>query len=183
MLAQPKIESLRESFHILANGEVEWKERPKSHFLTDPKWSMWNTRWSGTPALATDNGKGYLTGTLTILAQRYRLQRHRVIYAMHHGKWPEGLVDHIDGDPSNNKIENLRVATNSENLRNCRRSLANKSGATGVFWFERTKRWMVSIGHQGKQIHLGYYQDKDEAIAARKEAEVRFGYSKRHGEP
>lgn len=108
---------------------------------------------------------------------------HRIIWAWWHGDWPEGVIDHIDQDGSNNRIENLRTTNRSGNAKNMRRSIANKSGVTGVCFCNRTKTWIVQIKDGGVRHHLGYFKDFDAAVASRKMAECEFGYSKHHGSP
>lgn len=81
-------------------------------------------------------------------------------------------VDHIDHDGLNNRRCNIRVATNAENMRNCLKSKANKSGATGVSWFPRDGKWVAKIKKNYRQIHLGYFTKLEDAVAARKAAEI-----------
>ena len=101
---------------------------------------------------------------------------HRLAYYMHHGIDPlEKLVDHIDGDKSNNKINNLRLASKSENGRN-RVNLPsnNTSGVIGVCWDKKAKKWKAYIMINGKTKHLGYFINKEDAIKARKEGEIKY---------
>ena len=101
---------------------------------------------------------------------------HRLAYYMYHGADPlEKLIDHIDGDKSNNKIKNLRLATVSQNQMH-RVNLAsdNTSGATGVVWNKNRKKWKAQI--QVNKVHkfLGYFTNKEDAIKARKEGEIKY---------
>ena len=101
---------------------------------------------------------------------------HRLAYYMYYGIHPlEKLVDHIDGDKTNNKIDNLRLATNSQNGMN-RVSLAinNTSGATGVVWNKRRKKWTARITLDRFQKHLGIFANKEDAIKARKKGEIKY---------
>lgn len=95
---------------------------------------------------------------------------HRIVYFMHHGFYPQ-LIDHIDGDPSNNRIENLRPATRAENCRNCKTPVTNTSGVKGVYWHKQTSRWTASIRIEKRLSHLGTFADFFDAICARKSAE------------
>lgn len=83
---------------------------------------------------------------------------HRVIYLMHNGYMPQ-FIDHIDGNPLNNKIENLRPATKAQNCRNRGKSKTNKSGYKGVNWHKPNKKWVAKIRANDKNIHLGYFED------------------------
>ena len=83
---------------------------------------------------------------------------HRLIFLYHHGYLPE-CVDHIDGDKTNNKIENLRAATKEENCRNQKIRSTNKSGYKGVKWVEHCKKWQVEVCKNYKQLRFGMYED------------------------
>lgn len=78
------------------------------------------------------------------------------------------MVDHIDGDPSNNRIENLRECTNAQNQYNGPRKCHNRSGHKGVVFHPRCPRkpWQAKIAKAGKVFSLGYYPTREEAAAA-----------------
>ena len=97
---------------------------------------------------------------------------HRVIWAMVYGDWPKGQIDHIDGNGLNNRIQNLRDVTHSENQRNKRLQSRNKSGHSGVTWYKPTQKWQAFISVDGKQKHLGHFGTVEEAAAARVAAEA-----------
>ena len=99
---------------------------------------------------------------------------HRAAWAMHYGEWPKGQIDHRDGDGMNNRIDNLRDATHSQNQRNQRLHAKNKSGVRGVSLHSRTKRWQASIGVGGKRLFIGRFRTVEAAAAARKEAELKY---------
>jgi len=104
----------------------------------------------------------------------YRI--HRLIWAWHgYSLEPNQQIDHIDGNSLNNCIENLRVVSTKQNSENRKSANKNsKSGVKGVFWHKGTKKWKAYICHNGKDIHLGYYVNKDDAIAARIEGEKEY---------
>lgn len=81
--------------------------------------------------------------------------------------------DHIDRNPLNNRKSNLRKATHKENLRNQSRSTRNTSGVVGVGWYERYNKWRAYI-KTNKRITIGYFENKDDAIRARLNAEVKY---------
>ena len=112
-----------------------------------------------------------------------RLQlAHRVIVAMTYGKWPIGEVDHINGNRSDNRIENLRVVTRAENFRNKSRYASNKSGVTGVHWHSAAGKWCAAISiANGKTKHIGLFDTVDDAAAARALEASRLGYHANHG--
>jgi hypothetical protein len=83
---------------------------------------------------------------------------HRLIFFYHHGYLPE-CVDHIDGDKTNNKIENLRAATKEENCHNQKIRSTNTSGCKGVSWNRIQKKWQVALCKNYKSIYFGLYED------------------------
>jgi hypothetical protein len=106
---------------------------------------------------------------------------HRVIWLMISGAWPEAEIDHIDGDGLNNRRDNLRSVSRTENSRNLRRSSRNTSGAMGVYWDKRNQKWHACLVVNGVNLSFGRFTDKDTAIAARKSAEVIHGFHANHG--
>ena len=90
------------------------------------------------------------------------------------------VVDHIDGNPKNNHLSNLRFATMSENNRNRKTSILNKSGYKGAHFDNQAKRWRVVITVDNKRIHINYFDDFEDAKNARIKAEEKyFGEFKR----
>ena len=106
---------------------------------------------------------------------------HRIIWKMVTGDCPEGSIDHINGDRGDNRIDNLRVVTHQENLKNQKLRKTNTSGVVGVLWHKRYKKWAAKIMIDGKYKHLGYFTDKVDAIYARYYAEQDHGYHENHG--
>jgi hypothetical protein len=82
--------------------------------------------------------------------------------------------DHKDCNPFNNRKENLRPATKSQNATNRSKQSNNTSGVVGVYWHNRDQIWGARIGVNKKNIHLGYFVDKENAIKARLNAEVKY---------
>lgn len=80
-------------------------------------------------------------------------------------------VDHIDGNPLNNRLDNLRVCSRSQNAMNTRTRTDNTSGCRGVTLDKRANKWVAYITVDGKTTYLGNYTDKDEAIRVRLKAE------------
>ena len=84
------------------------------------------------------------------------------------------VIDHINGNPRDNRRCNLRVCEQGDNAKNIRVKSNNTSGVTGVNWVSREEMWRAYIKHNGKFCSLGYYANKEDAIKARKEAEVKY---------
>jgi hypothetical protein len=104
-----------------------------------------------------------------------RLLTHRLIYMWHYGFMPE-FLDHADGNNKNNKIENLRIATKSENNQNKKASKRNKTGFKNVSWHKLKKKWIVQVSLNKRQIYCNYFADIE--LADLVAQEVRNKYHK-----
>jgi hypothetical protein len=120
---------------------------------------------------------GYLRTSLTKNGKGTKFGNHRLVaIAFIPNLENKPLVDHIDNDVTNNRIENLRWCTNSENLRNARIVYANKSGVRGVCWHSRDKIWTAQITINGQFFNLGSFNTLEEATLARQtRANQEFG--------
>jgi hypothetical protein len=87
---------------------------------------------------------------------------HRLVWLYHFGYMPE-LIDHINQNTADNRIENLRVATTGENLCNSKLSKRNKSGTKGITWAEDRQKWRVQIRHLGCKQCLGDFDQLKDA--------------------
>ncbi len=106
---------------------------------------------------------------------------HRLAWLYMTGKFPEKQVDHINHIKDDNRWCNLREVTNQENQMNTPIRLDNTSGVTGVYWKKENSKWSACIRFDGKLNHLGYFLLKEDAIASRKEAEIKYGFHENHG--
>jgi hypothetical protein len=93
---------------------------------------------------------------------------------MIYGRWPRKGLDHINGCRDDNRIENLREATQSENMANVPRLKTNKSGVKGVSWHAGGRKWQAHIQKARKQHYLGLFETLEEAAAAYQEAAHRL---------
>ena len=134
----------------------------------------WLVRPSNRVDMAKPAGTPDPTGYWRIGIDGTRYLRHRIIYCYHYGDPGRLDIDHINGVPGDDRIENLRLATHAQNQRNRRRNINNKSGSRGVHWFDRDRKWRAEITFNGKTIHIGYYDDIEAATTARREAELRL---------
>jgi hypothetical protein len=138
---------LRELFHYDEDsGLLRWK-------VDDGKRRIGEI--AGTPS-----PRGYrgirLFGTRTYV--------HRVIWALKTGEWPPQDIDHIDGNPANNRWANLRSASRQQNLANRGRRSDNQAGRKGVG--KSLSRWRARIRTDGVEVHLGSFATREEAHAA-----------------
>lgn len=101
---------------------------------------------------------------------------HRLAFFYMKGHWPKDEIDHVDtnGSKDNNAWENLREATHAQNGKNLRLYKNNNSGIKGVGWNKKNSKWRARITVDSSTILLGYFDDLDAAINARKEAEQKY---------
>ncbi len=90
---------------------------------------------------------------------------HRLIFMMVHGYLPR-IIDHVDGNPSNNLINNLREASHAQNMRNSQRPKNNTSGFKGVYFDKRNSNWIAQCVVDGNKFHLGSFKDIHDAAIA-----------------
>lgn len=90
---------------------------------------------------------------------------HRLAWLYVHGDWPIGVIDHINGNTLDNRIQNLRDVSQRINQQN-RRKTSSRSGLLGAHWRERDKKWSSAIVVGGKAIHLGIFETAETAHAA-----------------
>lgn len=166
-------------------GVLTWKKRDVSQF-TDFKrrtaihaCKNWNSRCAGKTAFTSLTPTGYVQGT--IFGKR-RLG-HQVVWMMVHGSLPKPpyCLDHINGNRSDNRISNLRKVLISENNRNTGIRTSNTSGVCGVSWYKSSRKWVAEIAYNGEKIRLGRFDKLEDAAAARKAAEVKYGFHENHG--
>jgi hypothetical protein len=117
----------------------------------------------------------FLAGYIAVRIARVGYKAHRLIWAWHHGCWPD-IIDHINGNPCDNRIENLRSATHRQNSANAKRSCANTSGVKSVSWNKKDCLWRVSIRCEGELKYFGGFKDLE--LAELVSAEAR---QKHHG--
>jgi hypothetical protein len=158
-------------------GALTWKRRTAELHPNDQARRTFNARYDGKIAFTSDDAGGYKIGTIFGSTQK----AHRVAYAIFHGSWPRGEVDHINGIKDDNRILNLRDVTKSENMKNAALSKRNTSGHAGVWWDKSRNKWLANICDNSKMINLGRFADKEDAIAARNAAEKKLGYHENHG--
>jgi hypothetical protein len=96
----------------------------------------------------------------------YDYAAHRLAWLYVHGVWPDGQLDHINGNRSDNRLCNLREATASGNACNRKRRRDNTTGAKGVCWDKEARRFRVIVSVGGKRRHVGRFHGLAEASSA-----------------
>ena len=114
--------------------------------------------------LKTTLDQGYYRVVLTKVGKQYKKRIHRLIAETFIPN-PDNLsfVDHIDRNPKNNSLSNLRWCTHQENMMNRTKHKNTSSLYKGVSWFKRDKKWQSQIQIDGKRIHLGSFNSEEEA--------------------
>ena len=156
----PTVEFLESIFdYCLLTGVIKWKIRTHGALI--------------------GNEAGYICkeGYRVIGINRTQYLAHRLLWKLHTGKDPSYEIDHINRCREDNRIENLRVVTQSENLKNKTKYINNTSGYSGVVFNKKEQRWQARINVDKKSIHLGTFKEKSEAIDARKQGEKKYGFS------
>lgn len=116
------------------------------------------------------------------ISYKYKnIPAHHIAWLFITGNFPEKHIDHINGNRSDNRETNLREVTFKENHKNKKLPENNKSGVIGVSMYMKSLKWQSQIRVNGKQIHLGYYEDFEEAVKVRLEAEKKYGFHINHG--
>lgn len=165
---------IKESFEIDDLGRLRWRIRPIHHFQSPHGQFVFNGQFAGGLALTSKDKDGYLRGTITIKGVQMSIKAHLVFYCLHFGKLPTGIIDHIDGDILNNKKENLRLVSASQNSANRKVHCNNACGERGVIYEKSRGKWRADIGFNGKRKTLGRFLTKEDAVSARKKAEAEW---------
>lgn len=150
-----------------SSGNLIWNERPLAHFTTARVHKMWNTRFASKKAGARNFRRDGSREQIRVDVFGVAKAAHRIIWEMCNGPIPEGMmIDHINGDPWDNRITNLRLATNSQNGMNRKTPKTNTSGFKGVTFNRASGKYVAQIKVRSKQIHLGYFGTAEEAHSA-----------------
>lgn len=162
--AQIGVEFVRECF-IAKDSVLYWTERKPEHFSNPRDYATFLKKHAGKPA-GRRCGDGYIAIHLRIKGKRRQLQGHRVIWMLHYGEWPTNMIDHINRDPSDNRIENLRDVDNGINQRN----RINRASAGHKGSMRSRTRFMSHVRVGSEYVYLGMFGTEQEAQAYYREA-------------
>lgn len=149
-------------------------------FNYDPETGEFRWRLSPNPKVVPGQVAGYVNkdGRRRIGVNGRFYKAHRLAWLYVHGRWPSDMLDHVNGQPDDNRICNLREASRAENGMNRQRGKNNKSGYKGVHWHANNRSWRAQITACGRQRFLGSYSSAEEAhqayVAAARELHGEF---------
>ncbi len=136
-------------------------------------WKVGNNRRVKIGDIAGTNSNGYIT--IAINNKQYKA--HRLAWLYMEGYLPENKVDHINRVKDDNRWVNLRIVSDQCSVRNRGEFKNNKSGVTGVCWGKNANKWYSQIKVNYKLIYLGYFENINDAVLTRWNAEVKYNFS------
>lgn len=146
-------------------GKFIWRQRairPQKYFRrTD---AGWNTRFAGKAVADRVHRHGHLQ--IGLFCKTY--MAHIIAWMHYYGENPTEHIDHIDGNPANNRIRNLRLANQTQNMMNSKLRRDNTSGVKGVYWRNKEKKWAAQLTINKKVTPLGFFDHFEEAVVVRK---------------
>jgi hypothetical protein len=138
---------------VYNNGELFWKISNSNRVRIGDK-------------AGSIDARGYMQ--IGLFNEQHRL--HRIIWQMHFGNIPDNLqIDHVDRNRLNNKLENLRLANNSQNMRNTDKRQNTSSKYKGVSWHKRDKKWHAKISIDNTKYYIAQFDNEIEASNAYQE--------------
>lgn len=151
-------------------GRLYWRVRTPDLFpgtaMRSPQHACnnWNARYAGQEAFTSIDGRGYRVGAI-----KDRLFRaHRVAFAVWHGRWPSGFIDHKNGIRTDNRPANMREVDCATNLQNLQGVTARNTGSNllGVTLIKSSGRYLARIQTAGRVQHLGVHATPEAAHEA-----------------
>lgn len=124
---------------------------------------IWNTPKSNNTKKGSIAGSLDKDGYIILKINRKQYKAHRVAWAMHYGEWPDKIIDHINKDKKDNRIENLRLATDSQSRQNQKIRSDSIAQSRCVYYSVHFRKWVAYTSHLGKRKHIGYFLTKSAA--------------------
>jgi hypothetical protein len=143
------------------------KERLRELLHYNPRTGIFKWRFSS--RLSKLRKRGAIAGKVgndkyrRIWIDKQTYQANRLAWLYVYGQWPVKLLDHINNDRDDNRITNLREATDKESAQNRKVRSDNKTGFKGVHWHKERKVYIARITVKGRQIFLGRFDDPEQA--------------------
>lgn len=164
-------------------GLFTWKKRTASKITPNKRGvNVFNKRYANTIAGNSFTPDRSKTSYINIKIFNKTYKAHRLAFIYMEGRAP-AEVDHLDHDGNNNKWSNLRASNNRDNSKNLPKQKSNKTGVIGVNWHKSAKKWQArAVDKNGVRVDLGRFDSFDDAVKARKEHEIKFGYYESRGE-
>jgi hypothetical protein len=156
-------------------GEMTWLPRVLDLFATKRHCSVWNAKYAG-KMVGSPSKNGYLVTSIN----NKTFYMHRIAWEIMTGNKAD-IADHIDGNRTNNRFNNLRNVSATDNARNAGIQTHRGTGVMGVR-IARSGRFVAHIRNGEKQHHLGTFNNIEDAKAARIKAIKHFGYHENHGQ-
>jgi hypothetical protein len=155
------VQNIQECFTADFNtGQVFYAKRPRSHFSSDGFWQRSLRDKAGRLAPTTTMNKGHLQVSVAIRGTPMKYLVHRIVWALAHGEYPRADIDHIDNNPANNALSNLRLATRSQNTRNAVRRAPGLKGTS-----LKDGKWYAQVWDGTQSALFGPYETADQAHA------------------
>lgn len=156
------------------DGQIT-RERLMEVFDYDPAEGVFRWKKARLPTLVGKKSGSLSKGYVQIAVDSKVFQAHRLAWLWVHGVWPSKFIDHINGDKADNRIDNLREATTSQNMMNRPKSPRNTSGHKGVHWSSDRDKWTAVIKLPDKRLkRVGDFDTVEEAAEARRAAEEQY---------
>ena len=171
----PDLNYLKECFELDSTSPsyLKWNQnRPRDHFKNLQAFESWKTTSAGRWIInETSDGKYYYLNVGGAKIARQPLKVHRIVYALYYNTidFQNLLIDHVNGNGKDNRPENLRLATYTQNLFNRPKQTNNKIGHKNIRYHDSCKKFTVQVGYKNKTIYFGSFSTLEEAIQVRDE--------------
>ena len=142
----------------------------------------WSQKFKGR-VVGSNDKDGYRVMAINHAGKTHAVKLHRLAWAFHYDKIPDGEIDHVNHCRSDNRPENLRLVTREANTKNISWNTRNTSGFIGVSKSNRAGYgWRARLRHNKKEVVIGHYHSPEDANAALVKARAEHGYHANHGD-
>jgi len=145
-------------------GVFTWRHCGPEHFVSEHAWRVWTAKFAG--KMVRKRSRGYVVIVISHSGGVCYCMGHRAAWAILHGAWPDGEIDHKNRVRDDNRPDNLRMADHQRNQWNKGTSLRNRSGFKGVHQHSQNGTWIAQFTKNGRTRHLGSFTTPEAAAAA-----------------